>query len=352
MSDTYTKLFSSITESTVWGEPYSTRIVWIAMLAMADANGDVYGAIPGLARRANVTLEETESALAAFLQPDPYSRSNDDDGRRVKVIEGGWRLINHGKYRAMRMAADRRDSKKEWDRKHRPSGHARKSDKSPTQSDRSPTKPDDSTQPDNSPTSPTDPTPPTPAPTPRKSESRARDSVQEAAKRAAAGLQAAGCTDASPSDPRLLMALEEGISSAELVGLANTKKGMGKGLGYLIQTIRGQRRDAAPVGDQSPCVPPPPVSAEAAARAHRIRELEAEIIDAKHCGTITRVITKEEMDERVTRAQDEMRRLSPDYTDSDPPRGLVLASTVHAGGAPQRPLPTAGPQIERQVGTR
>ena len=63
MSDTYTKLFSSITESTVWGEPYATRIVWVAMLAMADARGNVYGAVPGLARRANVTLEEVEAAL-------------------------------------------------------------------------------------------------------------------------------------------------------------------------------------------------------------------------------------------------------------------------------------------------
>lgn len=140
MSDTYTKLFSSITESTVWGESYATRIVWVTMLAMADASGKVYGAIPGLARRANVTLPEVESALNSFLSPDPYSRTQDDDGRRIEVIDGGWRLINHGKYGSIRNQEERRDYKRQWDRENRPSGHQRatQSDNSPTQSDSSP----------------------------------------------------------------------------------------------------------------------------------------------------------------------------------------------------------------------
>jgi len=139
MSDTYTKLFSSITESTVWGESYSTRIVWVTMLAMADASGNVYGAVPGLARRANVTLQEVEAALFAFLSPDPYSRTKDEDGRRVEEIDGGWCLINHAKYSAIRGAAERREYKREWDRENRPSGHSRsvrqKSDESPTKTD-------------------------------------------------------------------------------------------------------------------------------------------------------------------------------------------------------------------------
>lgn len=153
MSDTYTKLFSSITESTVWGEPYATRIVWVTMLAMADASGNVYGAIPGLARRANVTLNEVETALHSFTSPDPYSRTKDDDGRRIEEIDGGWRLINHGKYGAIRNEDERRAYKREWDRQNRPSGHQRsaQSDDSPTQSDNGPAKPDG-------------PTPPTPTP--------------------------------------------------------------------------------------------------------------------------------------------------------------------------------------------
>ena len=154
MTDTYTKLFSSITASTVWGEPYATRVVWISMLAMADSNGCVYAAVPGLARHANVTLAEAEAALAAFMAPDPYSRTADADGRRIEAIDGGWRLLNHRKYRELRSAEERREYKRQWDRENRPSGSARaarQSDSSPTLPDKSPKKPDT-------------PTPPAPAP--------------------------------------------------------------------------------------------------------------------------------------------------------------------------------------------
>lgn len=184
MSDTYTKLFSSITESTVWGEPYSTRIVWVTLLAMADAQGHVYGAIPGLARRANVTLAETEMALAAFFAPDPYSRTQAEDGRRIEAIDGGWRLLNHAKYAGIRNEAERAEYKRDWDRRNRPSGHQRalrgsdelpQSDSSPTisdkltavrpQSDASPTvRP----QSDQSPSKSDSPTPLTPTPTQEK----------------------------------------------------------------------------------------------------------------------------------------------------------------------------------------
>lgn len=165
MSDTYTKLFSSITESTVWGEPYATRIVWVAMLAMADQAGNVYGSVPGLARRANVSLQEVEVALASFMSPDPYSRTKDEDGRRVEEIDGGWRLINHAKYRSIRGADERREAKRRWDRENRPSGHKRAAGQSDTQeqSDDSPT---GNAQSDDSPTNPLSPAPPAPAPAP------------------------------------------------------------------------------------------------------------------------------------------------------------------------------------------
>lgn len=167
MSDTYTKLFSSITASTVWGEPYPTRIVWVAMLAMADAQGNVYGAIPGLARHANVTLTEVEDALRSFLAPDPYSRTRDHDGRRIEEVDGGWRLINHAKYSAVRGESERREYKRQWDRENR----SKQSDSHPTISDK----------PDSNPTKSDHPTPPAPTPS-LTEEAKAKPSVQHAAR--------------------------------------------------------------------------------------------------------------------------------------------------------------------------
>lgn len=114
MSRTFTKLFSSITESTIWCEPDRTRLVWICMLAMADKNGRVWASVPGLANRARVPLVDAEIALAAFLAPDPYSRTPDNEGRRIEPIDGGWRLLNHEKYRSIRDDESIKESKRNY----------------------------------------------------------------------------------------------------------------------------------------------------------------------------------------------------------------------------------------------
>ena len=119
MSQTFTKLFAGITESTVWCEPDRTRLVWITMLAMADQYGRVSGSVPGLANRARVPLEDARLAIAAFLAPDPDSRTKDHEGRRIEEIDGGWRLLNHAKYRELRSEDDRREQNRLAQARHR-----------------------------------------------------------------------------------------------------------------------------------------------------------------------------------------------------------------------------------------
>lgn len=105
----YTKLFHSILASTIWREDDKTRIVWITMLAMADKNGCVEASIPGLADMARVTIAECEAALEKLSSPDKYSRTPDNEGRRIKTKSGGWYIINHPKYRAKMGADERRE---------------------------------------------------------------------------------------------------------------------------------------------------------------------------------------------------------------------------------------------------
>lgn len=108
----YTKLFQSIITSTIWSEDDQTRIVWITMLAIADKNGEVQGSIPGIARLAGVSVDAARAAIERFLSPDLDSRTKDDDGRRIEVIDGGWHLLNHKKYRDMASDADRAEKAK------------------------------------------------------------------------------------------------------------------------------------------------------------------------------------------------------------------------------------------------
>lgn len=144
MSLHFTKLFSSITESTVWSEPLATRVVWVTLLAKCDADGHWFGSLHGLARQANVSLDEAAEAVQRFLQPDPHSTSPEHGGRRIVAFYGGWQLLNYGKYRGMRDQESTLERKREWDRKHRPSGAARvnaATQQSPTRSDESPSRP-------------------------------------------------------------------------------------------------------------------------------------------------------------------------------------------------------------------
>ena len=148
MSDSYAKLFRSIAASTIVSEPVATRWLWVTLISQANKHGCVYASIPGLARLANITLTEVEAALKCFMSPDAYSRTRDHEGRRIEVIDGGWRLLTHAKYAAMRSTEDRADYKREWDRQNRsaekkcnptPSDTSDTSDTNPAASDESDT---------------------------------------------------------------------------------------------------------------------------------------------------------------------------------------------------------------------
>jgi hypothetical protein len=105
----YTKLFHSILDSSIWQESHQTRIVWVTMLAMADQHGEVQAAVPGLAKRAGVTLQEAEEAISTLSAPDKYSRTLDHEGRRIANIDGGWEILNHAKYRHAASLEDRKE---------------------------------------------------------------------------------------------------------------------------------------------------------------------------------------------------------------------------------------------------
>jgi len=119
----YTKLFSTILASTIWREPPEVRVVWITMLAMADATGRVDGSIPGLADLSRVPVEKCQEALKCLSEPDYFSRTKTDEGRRIKEVEGGWLILNYLKYRESNSTDLRkeqnREAQKRWREKHK-----------------------------------------------------------------------------------------------------------------------------------------------------------------------------------------------------------------------------------------
>jgi hypothetical protein len=117
MSGGFVKTYGALLDSSVWGEPMATRIVWITMLAMADKNGIVAASTDGIARRANVQLRAAEAAIAILEAPDPRSKSPEHEGRRVEKIDGGFRILNYLKYRELQTEKQRQDAERQ--RRHR-----------------------------------------------------------------------------------------------------------------------------------------------------------------------------------------------------------------------------------------
>ena len=97
--ETWSKLFSSIIDSSVWLESKETRLVWVTMLAKKDFEGFVRGNAGTIARDAGVTLVESQEAIRVLEAPDGSSRTKAEQGRRIKPVDGGWMVINHFVYR-------------------------------------------------------------------------------------------------------------------------------------------------------------------------------------------------------------------------------------------------------------
>lgn len=113
----YAKLSSSIITSSIWVEDDKTFRLWIALLAMADANGHVDGSVPGMARILGCSIEETERSLEKLSMPDQYSRTPDCEGRRIVREPGGWLVVNYHLYRGQSQAKD--GSRAEYFRNYR-----------------------------------------------------------------------------------------------------------------------------------------------------------------------------------------------------------------------------------------
>lgn len=86
-------------DSTVWASDLRVRVLWVTVLLLAaqrGARGTIDMPVFALAKRANLSVEDTEAALAILTAPDPQSRYQEDGGRRLLPSTAerawGWRV--------------------------------------------------------------------------------------------------------------------------------------------------------------------------------------------------------------------------------------------------------------------
>ncbi len=116
----YNKLFSKIVDSSIWLEPTPTRIVWLMFIAVMNEDGFVqFASVANVAHRARITDDEAEQAIKILESPDPNSADEDNDGRRVEKVPGGWMILNAGKYRDLVTREMQRAATRERVARHR-----------------------------------------------------------------------------------------------------------------------------------------------------------------------------------------------------------------------------------------
>lgn len=112
MSAGYAPLFDSLTTGTLCGR-WPDIGLWPIILSMGGKRGVVDVTPDYIARVTGLPLEAVVACMKRFCEPDPYSRTSAEEGRRLVLVDPehrdwGWRIVNQPLYRerARKMAFD------------------------------------------------------------------------------------------------------------------------------------------------------------------------------------------------------------------------------------------------------
>ncbi|CAN0362309.1 unnamed protein product, partial [Phaeothamnion confervicola] len=122
VTSVYGKIFESIYDGTL-AENWQALVTFQQLIILCGADGVIDMTSTALSRRTGVPLEIIEAGIAALESPDPYSRTPDDEGRRIRRLDEhrpwGWYIVNHQKYRAIQSSETIRLQNRERKRRQR-----------------------------------------------------------------------------------------------------------------------------------------------------------------------------------------------------------------------------------------
>jgi hypothetical protein len=111
----YGKIFGTIYSGTLYGQ-WQAIVTFQQMIVLCDSDGMIDMTPPAIAATTSIPLDIIEKGIEILLQPDKYSRSPAEEGRRIVLIDPsrpwGWKIVNHEFYKNLAS----RDDKKKADR--------------------------------------------------------------------------------------------------------------------------------------------------------------------------------------------------------------------------------------------
>lgn len=108
----YAKIFESIYDGSL-RKDWKALIVFQQFLILCDEEGHIDMTPDAISSRTTIPIEIVEHGIKELEAPDPDSRSRNEEGRRIVLVnpprKWGWKIVNHKAYREIKTKADLRD---------------------------------------------------------------------------------------------------------------------------------------------------------------------------------------------------------------------------------------------------
>ena len=95
----FVKISSNIIQSSIMLESPEVFKCWITILAACDCDGIARISPVFLMSVCHLDKDTVLNVLKILESPDDLSRTKEEDGRRIKAVDGGYMIINYQKYR-------------------------------------------------------------------------------------------------------------------------------------------------------------------------------------------------------------------------------------------------------------
>ena len=109
----YGKIFDSMYEGTLYGH-WEAIVTLQQMLVLCDSEGTIDMTPQAMSARTSIPLDIVTKGIQILSEPDPYSRTPGEDGKRIVLIDDhrpwGWRIVNYLKYRNLKNMAQKREA--------------------------------------------------------------------------------------------------------------------------------------------------------------------------------------------------------------------------------------------------
>jgi hypothetical protein len=131
----YGKVFDSIYDGTLYGH-WEAIVTLQQLVVLADADGIIDMTPQAICARTSIPMNILELGLKKLAEPDPYSRTPGEEGRRIVCIDEhrpwGWQLVNYLKYKHLKDSDEVREQNRVRAQKFRDKRNATSRDVTPS----------------------------------------------------------------------------------------------------------------------------------------------------------------------------------------------------------------------------